>query len=415
MKKTLVVIATILSLTIFLPVYAHAWCTSIPDGQRLTVLSIPGTHDSATRGGSRWTECQSLSIQDQLRCGVRFLDMRVGWHKNKVYMCHGSHYMDLTLEQALMQVYNYLVDNPREFVILQVKVDDGTQDCRLTPEIDKVIYNGTFNQKLYDKNEVPTVGEARGKMIYWHRWNGTPGLSVWWPGDPGNYVEHSGAYWLCVSDLYDWGIDSKIREVKKYLDWAKGELINRDDCIVLTFCSTSTGNQGCDWEPWRSAKKINPSVQGYLRSQQAKYFGIVIVDFVTPELAKNIWELNFKPAPCIKANGATGIVTVNSPDTVSITVELDAQAYAGVPADWWVLVNAGSSWFYLDSAVGWTQAGDCRPVYQGTLGNLPALEVLNIAGLGAGSYTFYFAVDLPMNGALDLEQIYADSVTVNIQ
>ena len=121
------------------------------------------------------------------------------------------------------------------------------------------------------------------------------------------------------------------------------------------------------------------------------------------------------PAPRIKANGATGIVTVNYPGAMSITIELDARAYAGVPADWWVLLNAGSAWFYMDSAVGWTQAGDWRPVYQGTLGNLPALEVLNIAGLGAGSYTFYFAVDLPMNGVLNMEQIWVDAVTVNVQ
>lgn len=421
MKKTFfVVVAAILSLTIFLPVYADAWCTDIPDDQSITVLSIPGTHDSGTVSGDILHKCQSMQIQDQLKCGVRFLDMRVGWHKNKVYICHGTHwpnYMDLTLEQALMQVYNFLSENPREFVILQFKVDDGTPDMQLIPEIEKVIYNGTFNQKLYDKSEVPTVGEVRGKMIYWHRWAWAlrPGLEVWWQGAPGNYSWDYSNYYVRVSDLYDYGIDSKVREVKRYLDWAKGVLINYDNCIILTFCSTSTGDKGCGWQPKKSAAKINPEVQAYLRNQQARYFGIVIVDFVTRELAENIWRLNFKPAPRIEANGATGAVTVNSPDTVSITVELNAQAYTGVPADWWVIVNTGSAWYSMDSAGGWTQIGDCRPVYQGRLGNLPAREVLNIAGLGSGSYTFYFAVDYPMNGVLNLEQIYANSVTVNIQ
>ena len=130
--------------------------------------------------------------------------------------------------------------------------------------------------------------------------------------------------------------------------------------------------------------------------------------------AVNVTLASALPAPCIKANGATGIVTVNSPGAVSITIELDAGAYAGIPADWWVLLCAGSSWYYLDSAVGWTQ-GDWSPVHQGTLGNLPALEVLNIAGLGAGSYTFYFAVDLPMNGILNMEQVWVDAVTVNVR
>jgi hypothetical protein len=137
--------------------------------------------------------------------------------------------------------------------------------------------------------------------------------------------------------------------------------------------------------------------------------GQILVDSV------NVTMLSTLPAPRIKANGATGIVNVNYPDTVSIAVDLTARAYAGVPVDWWVLLCAGSSWFYMDGTVGWTQAGVLRPVYQGALGNLPAVEVLNVPGLGIGSYTFYFAVDLPMNGILDLEQVWVDSVTVNVR
>jgi len=69
----------------------------------------------------------------------------------------------------------------------------------------------------------------------------------------------------------------------------------------------------------------------------------------------------------------------------------------------------------MDSAAGWTQEGAWRPVYQGGLFNLPATEVLNMTGLPVGSYTFYFAVDLPMNGLLNEEQMWFDSVTVNVQ
>ena len=128
-----------------------------------------------------------------------------------------------------------------------------------------------------------------------------------------------------------------------------------------------------------------------------------------------LWN-NALPEPTIKANGAVGTVTVNYPAVVSVTVAMDAGSYAGVPVDWWVVVNAGSSWYYKDSVVGWTQEGAWRPVYQGGLFNLPATEVLNIAGLGTGSYTFYFAVDYPMDGILNVDgPIFVDSVNVIIQ
>ena len=120
---------------------------------------------------------------------------------------------------------------------------------------------------------------------------------------------------------------------------------------------------------------------------------------------------NAPPAPTIKANGAI----INYPGAVSVTVEMDAGSYLGAEVDWWILVNAGSSWYYMDSVAGWTQ-GVWHPVNQGPLFNLSALEVLNIPGLAPGSYTFYFAVDYPMDGILNVDGlIFVDSVNVVIQ
>ena len=57
-----------------------------------------------------------------------------------------------------------------------------------------------------------------------------------------------------------------------------------------------------------------------------------------------------------------------------------------------------------------------HPVCQGALGNLPATEVLNITALATGSYTFYFAVDYPMDGILNLDgSILVDAVNVIVQ
>jgi len=120
--------------------------------------------------------------------------------------------------------------------------------------------------------------------------------------------------------------------------------------------------------------------------------------------------------PTIKANGTVGNVTVNYPDAMSITVEMNADNYAGVPVDWWVVACANGTWFYLNSTAGWTQEGDWHPVCQGGLFDLPATEVLNITGLGTGLYTFWFAVDYPMDGILNLDgPILVDAVNVTVQ
>ena len=116
----------------------------------------------------------------------------------------------------------------------------------------------------------------------------------------------------------------------------------------------------------------------------------------------------------IKANGSDGPITIMSTDNLSITIELSPGGYAGDNADW-CLVEAAPSGIshYLPADGSW--APGLRNSHQGPLFNLGEFEVLNISGLPAGSYTFYFGVDLDMNGLLDMDQAYYDWVTVNIQ
>lgn len=127
-----------------------------------------------------------------------------------------------------------------------------------------------------------------------------------------------------------------------------------------------------------------------------------------------------KVSPAIKANGTTGEITVNYPDTVSVTVEMNADIYAGVDVDWWVIVFAHSgAWYYLNSAMQWTLfSGDpafCQPSYQGALFNLSSTPVLNSFQLPRGTYDFWFAVDYPMDGILNLNgPILYDSVHVTV-
>ena len=59
---------------------------------------------------------------------------------------------------------------------------------------------------------------------------------------------------------------------------------------------------------------------------------------------------------------------------------------------------------------------DRLATYQSALFNLGSTVVFKTSGLSAGTYTFYFGVDLIKNGTLDTGggQLYYGSVVVNI-
>jgi len=116
----------------------------------------------------------------------------------------------------------------------------------------------------------------------------------------------------------------------------------------------------------------------------------------------------------IRANGENGPITVSSISPLSITLSIDCGSYAGQNADWWIVESTPSgSLNYLDLAsVSMVQG--FFPTYQGPLFGFGASPLLNLSNLEPGTHTFYFAVDLNMNGLLDMNCIYFDAVRVNV-
>jgi hypothetical protein len=120
--------------------------------------------------------------------------------------------------------------------------------------------------------------------------------------------------------------------------------------------------------------------------------------------------------PDVKASSSDGPIISGTGDTLSVNISLVAGSDLGVDCDWWVAVNTPfappNDWYHYDLISGWTPG--LSFTYQGTLFDLSPFVVLNMPGLSVGTYTFYFAVDTNRNGSLDLDQLYYDSIVVNI-
>lgn len=66
----------------------------------------------------RLCQCQDASIKNQLEAGIRYLDLRVAFHKDtgKYYTCHGVFCADMA--DIMKDINAFLEKNPKEIVIL---------------------------------------------------------------------------------------------------------------------------------------------------------------------------------------------------------------------------------------------------------------------------------------------------------
>jgi len=113
----------------------------------------------------------------------------------------------------------------------------------------------------------------------------------------------------------------------------------------------------------------------------------------------------------IKANTADGPLAISPADRLSITIGL-ATGGSTTEVDWWLAIDTPFGW-YRYQAAGFWQPG-LAVSHQGPLfGITDHLQVLDMADLPIGAFTFYFGVDQDMNGQVD-EPLFYDTVAVDV-
>jgi hypothetical protein len=131
------------------------------------------------------------------------------------------------------------------------------------------------------------------------------------------------------------------------------------------------------------------------------------------------WEAFLGPPPSldIKANGSDGPISLSYGEALTLTLDIEPGAHEGEDADWWVVVKTPFSppneWYYYDlSLKTWMQGRKVtsqNPLFDMDPKNLPVSPSLQ-----PGTYFFFFAVDLVMNGSIDMGEIYFNKVRVTI-
>lgn len=251
----------------------------IEDFRTLSLITIPGTHDSMALYGGPEAECQALPLRDQLRAGIRFLDLKVFAVGDTLYVMHGVMYQHSTLREVLDTVQAFLSEFKTEAVLIRVKPEFFDKSS-VNQMVQSLIID---NKHVWVSSGMPNMGQARGKIVFVQQSTFTLGI-------PLIDTESKGS--IKVTDVKD-----KDNAIMKQLNQATDAC--GGDNVVLTY-SSGTGF-GTFWgmllTPKRLAEKVNPWLNQYLRqfypNQPRPCFGVIAMDFPGIDLIQTVLGLNW--------------------------------------------------------------------------------------------------------------------------
>uniref|UniRef100_A0AAQ4RIY6 Phosphatidylinositol-specific phospholipase C X domain-containing protein n=1 Tax=Gasterosteus aculeatus aculeatus TaxID=481459 RepID=A0AAQ4RIY6_GASAC len=242
--------------------YNIPWMAGIEDFRTLSLISIPGSHDSMALHGGPEAKCQAWSLKDQLRAGIRFLDLK-----------HS------TLKDVLDTVRAFLSEFNSEAVLIRVQPESFEKNT-VNEMVQSLIGD---DRNVWVSPGMPNMGQVRGKIVFLQRSTFTLGIP---------FIDTNGQSNEKVSSIKD--KDSRIMTQLNQATEACG-----GDNAVVTY--TSGSGLGTFWgmflTPKRVAERINPWLNQYLRqfypNQPRPCKGVIAMDFPSVDLIQTVIDLNW--------------------------------------------------------------------------------------------------------------------------
>lgn len=264
------------------------WMSRIDDDVALDRLAVPGTHDTMTHRCDGYTTTQSLSLVEQLDCGVRFVDIRL---RRDGTIAHRYSPTGYDIDDVLGAVADFLEAHPGETVLMRLQ--NANEDKDDFPEYTEALagavreYRDLFHLPD-DPARWPSLGRVRGGIVALEcnpaEFDASAVDGVRWA-----YRWHDNLA-IELQDMWDGpAVEDKLEAITALIR----PVDERDHRLRLNHVSATNGAPG---NPLRWARALNPRVAGVLGSWGARpqrpIPGVLIYDFVTADLAARTIALN---------------------------------------------------------------------------------------------------------------------------
>mmetsp|Transcript_10665 Transcript_10665/g.12855 ORF Transcript_10665/g.12855 Transcript_10665/m.12855 type:complete len:496 (+) Transcript_10665:77-1564(+) len=267
---------------VFPKVTTASWMREVPGNVCLTELSIPGTHDSCARSALvPHAKCQNLRLGDQLKSGIRFIDIRCRHFKDSFDIYHGPIYQNMSFHDVLECCLDFLETHSYECILMSVKEESSpAKNTRSFFETFIWHLNSYPTDRFYLGDKVPKLSKVRGRIVLLRRFKKETGLpcgidlSHWTNNNETFTHTNKENVTYHIQDIFkvDWAGNKKMAEIEKHFEEAQ----QTSGVLCMNFLSGTN----LAATPLAFAQDINLRFNLYLSGRHTgKRLGIIVMDF----------------------------------------------------------------------------------------------------------------------------------------
>lgn len=249
------------------------WMSKLDAATSIDRISIPGSHNTAALFGPPKHVNQNLTLDQQLNFGIRYLDIRCRHIEDRFDIHHGSTYQNLTFDQVLSTIKDFLRRNPSEVLIMRLKPEFETVNC--TRDFSDTFFTRYWDPSLfYEGTDIPTLKDAGGKIYLLKNFEGGKAIGTSWEKITSTLQDDYKVYSLeskkeSIEDFYQRATHRPADEIAIYINHISG-----------------SGDAGFATEVSQEMNKI-------VLTFTNKLCGVIAMDFVNESLSKHLISLNF--------------------------------------------------------------------------------------------------------------------------
>ena len=253
------------------------WMKGETDDTPLNMITIPGTNRSMALQPPAKAQCQSWGLFDQLRAGIRFVDIGCRHIDDKLLIHNAEVYEKASLDEVLNEILRFLDSCPTETVLVRIRRELTEHNCTRNFE---VTFNKYLDLKGKDrfrcKKKIPKMGKARGKIVFVQDFPG------------GTYGIPWSSFQVADKMVVTSDVTAKWNNIQNHLIQVKRSSDNSK--MFVTVCSGSNAST----TPRSVADRVNKKLHEFFVSHGGKVrWGVITMDYPGRELIQCIIDSNF--------------------------------------------------------------------------------------------------------------------------